>query len=315
MTHLAARCYAKVNLGLAVVAKRPDGFHEIATLMQAISLADTLHLRPSPDGDWRLAIEPAGVLPADDSNLVLRAARALEARVGSRDQATPHAHFHLEKRVPHGAGLGGGSSDAAATLRVLARWWRLPRTAVTQAMLHDVAAALGSDIPFFLRGGTQLAEGRGERLTPQRAVRGAHFVVVVPPFGISTRDAYARVTSRLTPPKLVHTFAATLENCEGNLRAALHREPGGLCNSFESTLFAEYPQLSAIRQLLDGAGAQATALSGSGSAVFAVAATAAAARHLESACTEAGLCVFRATPVTVGSRVVTMEDDKQQAVV
>ncbi len=308
---LTARCYAKLNLGLAVYGPRADGFHDIATVFQAISLADELVLRPAPDDLWRLTIAPADVLPADDSNLVLRAARALEAAVGG---GRPRAHFHLVKRVPHAAGLGGGSSDAAATLRLLARHWSLSRTAATHRLLHDVAASLGSDVPFFLRGGTAIGSGRGEILQPCTAVRRAWFVVAVPGFGISTREAYERVDWHLTPPDLVSTFAATLERCGGDLCAALHDTPSGLFNSFESTLFVAYPQLAALTRRLREAGAVAAALSGSGSAVFAVAASAAEARHLESACTAAGLRAFRARPVSTGSSI-EREDDGTQAVI
>ena len=303
---LTVRCYAKVNLGLAVYAPRADGYHEIATILQTISLADLLTCTPAGD-TWSMTIEPANILPAGETNLVLRAARALEGRLGAGATARPRAHFHLCKRVPHGAGLGGGSSDAAATLRLLARLWRLPRSAATRALLHEVAASLGSDVPFFLAGGTALATGRGEILRSLPAVRGVHFVVVAPPFGISTPEAYSGVDWDLTPPKLIHTFAHTLEEYEGQLLDALRSVPRGLYNSFESTLFAKYPLLSAITRQLEDAGAQATALSGSGSAVFAVAASAAAARHLENTCTAAGLRAFRTVPVTCGSRLMVEE--------
>ncbi len=300
------RCHAKINLGLAVTGTRPDGYHEVATILQAISRADTLTAALTPGANWSMTVEPAGILPADDTNLVLRAARALDARLGAVDR--PRARFHLVKRVPHAAGLGGGSSDAAAALRLLARLWHLPRAAATDALLREVAATLGADVPFFLTGGTALGTGRGDELRALPPVRDVHFVVAVPDFGIATRDAYAAVDWHLTHSKLVHTFARTLEANRGRLVDALRETSSGLFNSFESTLFAKHPALGALIRRFQEAGAVATALSGSGSAVFAVAASAAAARHLELTCTAAGLCAFRALPVSRKAPLVVLAE-------
>ncbi|MDX1419144.1 MAG: 4-(cytidine 5'-diphospho)-2-C-methyl-D-erythritol kinase, partial [Rubricoccaceae bacterium] len=149
---------AKINLGLHVLRRRADGFHDVETVLVPIGWADGLTARPAPGLRFTCS-DPA--LPTDDGNLVVRAARALAGWAG----VAPAAALHLAKRVPYGAGLGSGSSDAAHTLRLLARLWGLD---VPADALHGLAAGLGSDVPFFLGDGPALATGRGEVLTPLR---------------------------------------------------------------------------------------------------------------------------------------------------
>lgn len=178
---LHAEAPAKINRELRVGALRADGFHEVFSRIVAIALSDAVTVAPSPN---RLVFTCAGGAPADDTNLVVRAARALAAHLNR----VPAARIHLEKRIPAGGGLGGGSSDAAATLLLLDRLWgaRLP-----MAELAAVAAALGSDVPFFLHGGEADVTGRGERVRPMADRPGEDLLLVVPPFPISTARVYA----------------------------------------------------------------------------------------------------------------------------
>ena len=152
---------AKINLHLEVLGLRPDGFHELAMVMQTIDLADRLTLECLPQGELRLTLDSTtGAVPLGGDNLILRAAEALRLHVG-RPQLG--AAIHLCKRIPIGAGLAGGSSDAAAALRGLCALWQL---SLATEVLEQLAASIGSDVPFCLRGGTQLCFGRGERLEP-----------------------------------------------------------------------------------------------------------------------------------------------------
>ena len=203
-------------------------------------------------------------LPTDGDNLVVRAAHALSAWAGEQLEVPPAARLHLDKCVPYGAGLGGGSSDAAAALRLLADLWALD---VPQAKLHRLAADLGSDVPFFLDEGPAVATGRGEVLTPLVHPDGTPYtcpfwiVVAVPPVQVSTPAAYALVTPHGTNrPDLAAVVAS-------NDLARWRRD---LVNDFQVLIEAAYPQIGPVREALAMAGAGYTSLSGSGSAVFGV---------------------------------------------
>lgn len=248
---------AKINLGLHVLRRRADGYHDVETVLLPIGWADRLAAAPADD----LALtcsDPA--LPTDDGNLVVRAARALAGWAGIE----PRAALHLEKRVPYGAGLGSGSSDAAHALRLLAALWRLD---VPEADLHRLAAGLGSDVPFFLLGGTALAAGRGEVLTPLRGGDGRPYrlpfalVVAVPPVHVATAEAYGLVTpgDRDRPD-----LAALVRSND------LVRWRAELVNDFEAPVLVRHPEVAAAKAALLDAGAGYAALSGSGAAVFGV---------------------------------------------
>jgi 4-diphosphocytidyl-2-C-methyl-D-erythritol kinase len=273
---------AKINLGLAVGPLRTDGFHEIVTVYQSVSLADTVLVRPRSSG-FRLAIRhedaalrmaPAGRgdlarsragagtgerLPLGRDNLVLRAAHLLQRRTGRVGGAT----FELIKRIPAGAGLGGGSADAAAALRGLARLYGLR---VSPDRWRQWAAELGSDVPFALQGGTALGLGRGERLTPLRPIRPFRAVIAVPRWRVATARAYARI-DRGT---LVLTgYGAKLRIAQDIGRKGLspmsHREIG---NTFEHVLGARRRDFESLCRRLRDAGLEGPQMTGSGSAVF-----------------------------------------------
>ena len=191
---MRVRSFAKINLALAVLGKRPDGFHEIRTVFQSIDLHDELEIHES----HRLQLECANLpdLPADQ-NLVWKAADALSRKAGS----SRGARILLKKSIPPGAGLGGGSSNAAAALMGLNRFWNLeiPRTD-----LRSLAVGLGSDVPFFLEGGTALGIGRGEEIYPLPPVASAPLVVVYPGVHVSTAEAYRSLNLRLTSSEATH---------------------------------------------------------------------------------------------------------------
>ncbi len=181
---LRAQAPAKINRELRVGRIRPDGFHEIRSRLVAIDLADSIEVE---SGAGSLHLSCTGLpVPADESNLVARAARALAERLG---RPTADAVIRLEKRIPVGAGLGGGSSDAARALDLLSRLWE---SNLSRDEGVSLAASLGSDVPFFLVGGEAEVTGRGERVSPRPDSPVEELLVVVPPFSISTAEAYAR---------------------------------------------------------------------------------------------------------------------------
>ena len=252
---------AKLNLGLRVLRKRPDGYHDLETVFVPIGWADRLEAGPGAPGPsaagLRLTCSDPD-LPTGDGNLVVRAARALAAYGG----VEPRAHLVLDKRVPYGAGLGGGSSDAAAALQLLVDLWGLN---VPEAHLLGLAAGLGSDVPFFLHGFPALATGRGERLTRLLGAGGTPWrcpfwlVVAVPQVHVSTAEAYRAVTPDASArPALA---AAVVSDDLARWR----RE---VANDFEGPVVARYPAVGAARDALLRSGAGYASMSGSGSAVF-----------------------------------------------
>jgi 4-diphosphocytidyl-2-C-methyl-D-erythritol kinase len=292
------RCaHAKVNLGLAVGPRRADGFHEVATALLAISLHDRIELTPRARG-FALAVdgpEAAGV-PRGGANLVVRAARMLAAELGE----TRGARLRLTKAIPHGAGLGGGSSDAASTLLGLLRLWdrRLPA-----ARLHALAARLGSDVPFFLGPGFALATGRGEilrPLPPPRKGREPTFVVVVPDRSVATAWAYANYEipkSRLT----AFGHAATLVG----LRAVSYARDNVKPRLFNDLERVVRPRVVAVPEALRDlrrAGARHVRMSGSGSAVFGLVPTALSPGVVAERLKRTHARVYVARSVAAGSR-------------
>ena len=255
---LKRQALAKLNLGLHVLRKRPDGYHDLETVFLRILWADVLTVRPSRHVGLTCS---DSTLTTDETNLVMKAA----LRLAEAYDVEQGAALHLDKRLPHGAGLGGGSSDAAATLRLLADFWKLDTPEET---LRALALALGSDVPFFLGPDAAYATGRGEILTPLHdPATGALYqlpyalVVVVPPVRVSTAEAYARVRPHATDrPDL---RALVLSDDLARWRAAL-------VNDFEKPVFEVLPAIRAVKEDLLEAGAGYAAMSGSGSAVFGV---------------------------------------------
>jgi 4-diphosphocytidyl-2-C-methyl-D-erythritol kinase len=253
-----------VNLSLEVLGKRPDGYHELRTVMQAVSLFDELQFEPRPDGEIRLTCSGLAA-PEGEDNLVVRAARLLQQDAG----VTLGASVALRKRIPLGGGLGGGSSDAAVTLLALRSAWRLD---VPGKRLAEMAAELGSDVAFFLQGGTALCEGRGERVRQVACARRIHYVLVTPPHRVSTAQAYGALRAGLT----------THAHDSNNVLRALERGDAGLLgrslrNDLQAPVLSLHPDLDRIwhklmrtKALQEAEGAL---LSGSGASFFVVART------------------------------------------
>jgi 4-diphosphocytidyl-2-C-methyl-D-erythritol kinase len=246
---------AKVNLALEVLSKRPDGYHEIVTVMQTVDLADRLILE---DADTLELRTTGASVPTDATNLALRAALALREAAG----IARGVRITLDKRIPVAAGLGGGSADAAAVLLGLNRLWRLgwPRP-----RLEAIAVTVGMDVPFFLRGGGALAVGRGERLEPIE-VGGSALVLVNPRFGSSTAEAYRRVTPGMYTDG--QRARALVEALRG--RRAV-RIAASLYNGLEAAVAPIHPEIGRMEAALMAAGALGAAMSGSGPTVFGVA--------------------------------------------
>jgi 4-diphosphocytidyl-2-C-methyl-D-erythritol kinase len=271
VTPISQHAPAKLNLFLAITGRRPDGFHDLVSLVTPLEHGDTLEVEPA-DG-FSLRCDDSAV-PGDDSNLVLKAARAFAAATGQGQGA----RFHLRKRIPMGAGLGGGSSDAAAALRALNARAGQPLDA---ARLAEVAAGVGSDCPLFLHGGPVIMRGRGERVEPlanaaAARLRGQRVLVFKPGFGIPTAWAYAQLARSGTPPTEPYLNTAYLPaaDAESRLRAWLDQPAAPLTailfNNMERPAFAKFLALPALLAELRDQFGLLPLLSGSGSACFAL---------------------------------------------
>ncbi len=256
MGSLTAIAPAKINLGLWVLRKRPDGFHDILTLFQALDLADRLTVEAAARGITMTCDDPA--LPVDGRNLVLRAARLMAEEAGVRSGA----RFHLSKKIPAGAGLGGGSSDAAAALVLLNRLWSL---GWSRSRLGRLAERIGSDVPFFLTGGTAVGRGRGGRLTPLRGAEALCFLLVHGSEPIAAKRAYSNYKRELTPSKPPPRIA-TLESGD-RIDARIIKE---IDNQLEPGLLKYFPDIAQRTDALLKHGALKAQLTGSGSTVFGV---------------------------------------------
>jgi len=252
----------KVNLLLNILGKRADGFHELETIMHPVNLCDRLTFERGGHG-VELKCSDAN-LPTDARNLVHRAATAfLQAT-----RISAGVRIHLEKKIPLAAGLGGGSGNAATTLLGLNELLGEP---LPPTKLHELAASLGSDVPFFLQAKPALATGRGEKIQPLDffpALRGAVFLLIHPGFGISTAWAYqnlARFPAALNgQPGLGQRLVALLQTGD------LHASGRALYNSLEAPALEKYPLLALFQEFLRSHGAAATLMSGSGSTTFAI---------------------------------------------
>jgi 4-diphosphocytidyl-2-C-methyl-D-erythritol kinase len=243
---------AKINLDLRVLGKRPDGYHEIRTVFQTISLADTVELAFAPQPKTFVEIEDPAAIP---DNLVVRAARlALDAM-----RVTGRVEIRLTKKIPMGAGLGGGSSDAAAILLALPA---LAGRAVSFEFLGQLASQLGSDVNFFLQGGTALGIGRGHEVYPLPDAPAWRGLLVAPGTHVSTAVAYQRLSPHLTTESQQNKiFSFGSEVWAGGVSP-------GACNDFEAVVFQQHPHLAALKKKLLRAGAALALMSGSGSALF-----------------------------------------------
>ena len=250
--------YAKINLSLEVLGKRGDGYHEIKTVMQTIDLADQLEIEPWPT----LRVVSDSPELSGDSNLVWQAAATLAHARGIQ----PKASIRLRKRIPIAMGLGGGSSDAASALRALNELWQL---SVPDDELAAIAGGIGSDVPFFLRGGTALAEGRGELIHPMPPIPLFNLILIFP--DIEVKDKTRRMYSRLTPAnysdggtsRLLVQMLMAGQFVSESIRSYIY-------NVFQDIAEWEFPLLGQMRRAVSERGGPELYLCGAGPAMFAV---------------------------------------------
>ncbi|MBI4537034.1 MAG: 4-(cytidine 5'-diphospho)-2-C-methyl-D-erythritol kinase [candidate division NC10 bacterium] len=264
---------AKINLFLEVRARRSDGYHEIESVMQLVELCDTVRLRRIPQG-IRLAVQGAN-LPGGRENLAFRAAGLLLAEFGCPGGVA----IELEKRIPVGGGLGGGSSNAAAVMAGLNRLYRLGRSA---ADLRALGARLGSDVPFFFGGGLSLATGRGEILTDLEGWIPHWVVLANPRVEVSSAWAYREISSKLTDGADQASITASIAG------GCLPWPPTWAYNRLEQAVLPHHPAIRALRDLLREGGGSPVLMSGSGATVFAVTADGPGAHRLAARASATG---------------------------
>ena len=263
------KAFAKVNYALEVRGVRADGYHEISTVMQSVSLHDELEISRA-DGGFELLVEPEGTsIGPSDKNTVCRAWRLLEEATGEKLPV----RIRLGKAVPAGAGLGGGSADAAATLVGLNRLFGL---GLGEAELREIGARIGADVPFCIRGGTVLGEGVGEVLTPLPAPPDHHLVIAKPDHGAETARIYKAYDARTGEPR--PSVASALEALRTGDVGALARS---LDNDLAPVTEVLVPEVAALREALVTAGAIGAVMSGSGTAVYGLFGSEEAARTAE----------------------------------
>jgi 4-diphosphocytidyl-2-C-methyl-D-erythritol kinase len=265
---VVVRAPAKVNLFLEVLGKRPDGYHEIATLLVAVSLYDTLEFKEDVSGAFQLQCNVPELSTGPD-NLVCKAAALLQRRAGR----LCGARVSLTKRIPMAAGLAGGSTDAAAALAGLNRLWRL---GLGNEDLAGLAAELGSDVPFFLGGPAAWCTGRGEVVTPLKLARPLDLVLACPPFGLSTAEVYRNVTVPARPEGGDELRRAVERGDVGEIGRRLH-------NRLQEAAGRLRPELGEVLRRLEALGPAGQMMSGSGSCLFAVCRDGGEAQHIARA--------------------------------
>ena len=252
---IAFKTPAKVNLGLYILGKREDGFHELETLFQMVNWCDEIKIECLGDGLDLICNQPD--IPNDDGNLVIKAARLLQTRFPDRCKG---ARIHLKKNIPHGAGLGGGSGNAAGTLLGLNFLWGLK---LKREDLILMASELGSDVPFFLFSPCAIGRSRGEILEPVNSSIKFYILMVYPGFTLSAAWVYGNLNLKLTKQK---NNISILENFL--LQSEFAQLGAAWINDLEPVVFQEYPEIFAIKKQILVFGAKGALLSGSGSTVF-----------------------------------------------
>lgn len=263
---LTLHAYAKINLALDVLGKRPDGYHEVAMVMQAVSLADTITLTEQSEG-IALSVNIPG-LPADRSNLAYRAAVLLQEHTA----VTKGVHIQLDKHIPLAAGLAGGSADAAAVLKGLNVLWGLD---LSLGELSKLAAQLGSDVPFCLYNGTMLATGRGEILAPLPALSPCYVVLAKPAVAVATAWVYQNFAAAKVAQR---PDIKAMQRCLGD--GSLSGVASHLANVLESVTIPVHPEIAKIKEAMLTYGAMAALMSGSGPTVFGLVRTEAQAEEI-----------------------------------
>jgi 4-diphosphocytidyl-2-C-methyl-D-erythritol kinase len=258
--------YAKVNLCLKIVGRRPDGYHDLCSIFQTVSLGDRLTFRARNDERINVVCDDPSI-PSDGRNLAVRAAELLRRSIRGLGRASGRplgADIGIQKRIPAGAGLGGGSSNAAATLTALLKLWRVNKFA--KKTLCEIAAEVGSDVPYFLTGGTCLVTGRGERIKRLPPVPKLNLLIIFPGIHVSTAWAYSKLSLALTKRL---KYSKIMERLFQG-RPGPGRISGIMENDLETAVIGRHPAIARAKSDLTAAGALNSLMSGSGSSVFGV---------------------------------------------
>ena len=258
MTTLYEGAYAKLNLTLDVLGKRPDGYHDIKSVMQGISLRDDIEIDVGTGKPWKLLCDKPDI-PTDETNLAWKAAKLFFDTIGKDPDGL---EIRIVKRIPAQAGLGGGSADAAAVLRALNRHYDAP---FSLPALAELGSKIGSDVPFCVLCGTAIAEGRGDRLRPLPDMPDCIFVICKPDFSVSTPALYRVIDEKAIAKRPDHT-AMERAVLAGDLGAIAEN----LCNVFDPIVTEEHLELNYIKSIFNSYGAVGYQMTGSGSAVFAI---------------------------------------------
>jgi 4-diphosphocytidyl-2C-methyl-D-erythritol kinase len=248
--------FAKINWNLRVLGKRDDGFHELCTVFQTVSLHDSLTFAEAEKITFTC---DDAAIPVNEENLVVKAAYALREKFGIKGGSA----VHLEKRIPSPGGLGGGSSNAATALIGLAKLWNIK---IGIKELAQLGEQIGSDVPFFFYGGTALGTGRGTEITPIEDAEEKFLLIVAPQISVSTRDAFAR----LNAPRLTNFDSKSILKICRNEAENFRFNQAQLKNDFESSVFALQPEIRRVKEKLLECGAIQANLSGSGASVYAI---------------------------------------------
>lgn len=258
MTTLYEGAYAKINLTLDVLGKRTDGYHDIKSVMQTISLRDDIQIDLETGKPWEIFCDKEGV-PTGETNLCWKAAKLFFETIGKDPNGLT---IHITKRIPMQAGLGGGSADAAAVLRALNRHYNMPLSLLA---LAELGGGVGSDVPFCVLCGTAVVEGRGERIRKLPDMPECIFVVCKPDFSISTPDLYSVIDEKAIAN---HPDTAAMESAilAGDLDAIAHT----VCNVFDPIVTETHPELNYIKSIMNTYGGVGYQMTGSGSAVYGI---------------------------------------------
>jgi 4-diphosphocytidyl-2-C-methyl-D-erythritol kinase len=248
---------AKINLSLDVLHKRDDGFHEVEMIMTMVDLADRIEIQELPHDTITLSSQ-SGYIPLDEKNLAFKAAKLIKGRF----QVRQGVHIHLDKKIPIAAGLAGGSSDAAATLRGLNRLWGL---GIPVEELQKLGAILGSDVPFCIGGGTALATGRGELLQAIESPPQCWVIMAKPPINVSTSDIYAKLNA-----KQIKSHPSTAALLEAIRTKNLDKLCQSMGNVLEEVTLGMYPIVLQLKHCMENLGAEGVLMSGSGPTVFGI---------------------------------------------
>lgn len=258
MTTLYEGAYAKINLTLDVLGKRDDGYHDLKSVMQTISIRDDIEIDIGTGKAWSILCDKEDI-PTDEHNLAWKAAHVFFDRIGKN----PHGiEIRITKRIPTQSGLGGGSADAAAVLRALNRYYDNPLSILA---LAELGAEVGSDVPFCVVGGTAMVEGRGERLRKLPDMPDCCFVVCKPPFSCSTPELYQNLDQTVIAK---HPDHQAMESAL--LAGDLGKVAENIFNVFDPLVTADHLELNYIKSIYNSYGSVAQQMSGSGSAVFAI---------------------------------------------